>query len=122
MGWAQIHGRTPGKHEGPCGCGETSLQRSSKAKPKALSTPGGQAPKKSAGGRASRPPPGGRTETPYCGSEPACRSSEKTNSITLIRMPLNLTKQIISSRDRYCVGGQNYFASPNWGLKLEMFR
>lgn len=52
----------------------------------------------------------------------ACRCSpEKPNSITLIRMPLNLTKQIIRSRDRYQVGGQNYFASPNWKLKLEMF-
>lgn len=60
-------------------------------------------------------------ETPYCGSEPASRSPEKPNSITLIRMPLNLTKQIISSRDRYCVGGQNYFASQNWRLKSEMF-
>lgn len=60
-------------------------------------------------------------ETPYCGSKPACRSPEKPNSIILIRMPLNLTKQIISSRDRYCVGGQNYFACPNWRLKLELF-
>lgn len=59
--------------------------------------------------------------TPYSGSEPACRNPEKPNSITLIRMPLNLTKQIISSRDRYCVGGQNYFVSQNWRLKLEMF-
>lgn len=60
-------------------------------------------------------------ETPYCGSKPASRSPEKPNSITLIRMPLNLTKQIISSRDRYCVGGQNYFASQNCRLKSEMF-
>lgn len=96
------------------------MQRSSKAKPKALQPPGGPTPKQNSGGRAcvSRSLD---SKTPYCGSQPACRSPEKPNSITLIRMPLNLTKQIMSSRDRYCLGGQNYFASPNWRLKLEMF-
>lgn len=99
---------------------EVSLQRSSKVKPKALSTPGG-VPQRGVCECVGRACVQGLMETPYCGSGPACRSPEKPNSITLIRMPLNLTKQIISSRDRYCVGGQNDFASQNWRLKLEMF-
>lgn len=89
-----------------------------KGKAQGTEHPRGECPREACVGRACVQGP---TETPYCGSGPACRSPEKANSIILIRMPLNLTKQIISSRDRYCVGGQNDFASQNWRLKLEMF-